>query len=207
VIEAIGRLMEHDTAGDPVSGVKWARRTTEKVADELGLAGIVVCPNTVAKLLKSLGYRLRANAKKLNRKKDPGRDAQFAYIAAAGAGHSSPWARSSPVANGPSRSKSVPGVMISQCLSFSSRATWSCHSDSSAAASPGQRAVIAVGSSNPSRRATWRKAARSAEESRPPENATTQRPRPRVRRASSNRTSRGPPSTSGQGGASTWPKT
>jgi len=82
VIEAIGRLMEHDTAGDPVSGVKWTRRTTEKIAAELGTAGIVVCPNTVAKLLKGLGYRLRANAKKLNRQKDPGRDAQFVYIAA-----------------------------------------------------------------------------------------------------------------------------
>ena len=81
MIEAIGRLMEHDTAGDPVSGVKWTRRTTEKLAEELGSAGIVVCPNTVAKLLKGLGYRLRANAKKLNRQKDPGRDAQFAYIA------------------------------------------------------------------------------------------------------------------------------
>jgi len=32
--------------------------------------------------LKGLGYRLRANAKKLNRQKDPGRDAQFVYIAA-----------------------------------------------------------------------------------------------------------------------------
>jgi len=30
---------------------------------------------------KGLGYRLRANAKKLNRQKDPGRDSQFAYIA------------------------------------------------------------------------------------------------------------------------------
>ncbi len=73
--------MEHDTAGDPVTGVKWTRRTTEKVADELASAGIEVCPNTVAKLLKGLGYRLRSNAKKLNRTKDPGRDAQFAYIA------------------------------------------------------------------------------------------------------------------------------
>ena len=73
--------MEHDTAGDPVSGVKWTRRTTEKVADELALAGIEVCANTVAKLLKGLGYRLRSNAKKLNRQKDTGRDAQFAYIA------------------------------------------------------------------------------------------------------------------------------
>ena len=100
--------------------------------------------------------------------------------------------------------------MISQCLTFSSLATWSCHSDSSASASPGQRAVIAMGSSKPSRRATWRKHARRAEESRPPEKATTQRLRLRMRRASSNRTSRGPPWTSGSsghGGTSTWPKT
>ena len=82
MIEAIGRLMEHDTAGDPVSGIKWTRRTTEKVAEELGSAGIEVCPNTVGTLLKGLGYRLRVNAKKLNRQKDPGRDAQFTYIAA-----------------------------------------------------------------------------------------------------------------------------
>jgi hypothetical protein len=74
--------MENDTAGDPVSGVKWTRRTTEKIACELRSAGICVSPNTVAKLLKGLGYLLRSNAKKLNRKKDPGRDAQFAYIAA-----------------------------------------------------------------------------------------------------------------------------
>ncbi|MEX6431155.1 ISAzo13-like element transposase-related protein, partial [Ferrimicrobium acidiphilum] len=52
------------------------------VADELASGGIEVCPNTVAKLLKELGYRLKVNAKKLNRQKDPGRDVQFAYIAA-----------------------------------------------------------------------------------------------------------------------------
>ena len=74
--------MAHDTAGDPVSGVKWTRRTTEKIADELASAGIDVSAGTVGKLLKGLGYRLRSNAKKLNRTKDPGRDAQFAYIAA-----------------------------------------------------------------------------------------------------------------------------
>ena len=74
--------MVDDTAGDPVSGIKWTRRTTEKVANELLSGGICVSPNTVAKLLKDLGYRLRSNAKKLNRQKDPGRDAQFAYIAA-----------------------------------------------------------------------------------------------------------------------------
>ena len=51
--------MAHDTAGDPVSGVKWTRRTTEKVADELALGGIDVSANTVGKLLKGLGYRCR----------------------------------------------------------------------------------------------------------------------------------------------------
>jgi hypothetical protein len=74
--------MEHDTAGDPVTGVKWTRRTTEKIATELRALGIQVCANTVAKLLKGLDFRLRVNHKKLSRRSDPDRDAQFAYIAA-----------------------------------------------------------------------------------------------------------------------------
>jgi len=52
VIEAIGRLMEHDTAATG-QRCEMTRRTTEKIAAELGTAGIVVCPNTVAKLLKA----------------------------------------------------------------------------------------------------------------------------------------------------------
>ncbi len=35
MIEAVHHLIEHDTADDPVTGIKWARRTTDKVADEL----------------------------------------------------------------------------------------------------------------------------------------------------------------------------
>jgi hypothetical protein len=77
--------METDTAGDPITGLKWTRRTTEKIADELQAAGIDVCPNTVAKLLKCLEYRLRVNHKKLSGGSQAARaerDAQFAYIAA-----------------------------------------------------------------------------------------------------------------------------
>jgi len=73
--------MEHDTAGDPMTGLKWTRRTTEKIADELRGLGITVCPNTVGKLLKGLDFRLRVNHKKLSRGSYPDRDAQFAYIA------------------------------------------------------------------------------------------------------------------------------
>ncbi len=37
--------MTHETAGDPVSGLKWTRRTTAKLADELrGLQHWVVSP-------------------------------------------------------------------------------------------------------------------------------------------------------------------
>lgn len=74
--------MADDTAGDPVTGVKWCRRTTEKIADELRAHGIDVCANTVANLLKQLGFRLRVNQKKLPRASKPDRDEQFAYIAA-----------------------------------------------------------------------------------------------------------------------------
>lgn len=74
--------MDDDTAGDPITGIKWTRRTTEKIAEELRAAGIEVCANTVAKLLKDLDYRLRVNHNKLPRRSPPDRDAQFAYIAA-----------------------------------------------------------------------------------------------------------------------------
>lgn len=73
--------MEHDTAGDPMTGLKWTRRTTEKIATELRSCGIDVCANTVAKLLKGLQFRLRVNHKELAGRSAPDRDAQFAYIA------------------------------------------------------------------------------------------------------------------------------
>jgi len=74
--------MANDTAGDPMTGIKWTRRTTEKIAEELRACGIEVCANTVAKLLKGLEFRLRVNHKKLSCRSGPDRDAQFAYIAA-----------------------------------------------------------------------------------------------------------------------------
>jgi len=47
VIDAIQKLMERETAGDPISGVKWTRKTTEKIAGQLKLLGIDVSRNTV----------------------------------------------------------------------------------------------------------------------------------------------------------------
>ena len=53
-----GQLLEYDTAGDPITGLKWSRRTSEKIAMALGDFGVSVSPNTVARLLP-MGYSLR----------------------------------------------------------------------------------------------------------------------------------------------------
>jgi hypothetical protein len=74
--------MEHDTAGDPVTGLKWTRKTTEKIAHQLGKSGIRVDAKTVGRILKKLGYSLRVNAKKISSGSSPDRNAQFENIAA-----------------------------------------------------------------------------------------------------------------------------
>ena len=53
-------------AGDPMTGLKWTRKTTDKVSQELQRLGITVSARTVAHLLTDLDYRLRVNAKKLS---------------------------------------------------------------------------------------------------------------------------------------------
>ncbi len=72
--------MKHDTAGDPITGLKWTRRTTEKIAEALGELDIDVGARTVGRLLKKMGFSLRVNHKKLTSGSGPDRDEQFAYI-------------------------------------------------------------------------------------------------------------------------------
>ena len=72
--------MKHDVAGDPVSGVKWTRRTTAKIARELRSGGIEVSARTVARLLKNLRYSLRVNHKRVSKGSGPDRNEQFEYI-------------------------------------------------------------------------------------------------------------------------------
>ena len=82
VSAAIQAALTHDVAGDPITGVRWTRRTTEKIATELATLGIQVCPRTVARILKHLGYRLRVNHKRVSAGSGPDRDEQFQHIAA-----------------------------------------------------------------------------------------------------------------------------
>ena len=79
--------MKYETAGDPITGLKWTRKTTAKIAAQLKSLGIQVSANTVAKLLKDMGFSLRVNhkkissgGKKLTKKARRKRDEQFCFI-------------------------------------------------------------------------------------------------------------------------------
>ena len=77
VIAAIKAALQYD----PITGVRWTHRTTDKIATELATLGIQVCPRTAARILKGLNYRLRVNHKRVSAGSAPDRDQQFAYIA------------------------------------------------------------------------------------------------------------------------------
>ena len=67
--------MKYEVAGDPVSGLRWTRKTTKKIAAELSALGIRVSRKTVAKLLKQMNFSLRTNKKKISNGSPPTRDA------------------------------------------------------------------------------------------------------------------------------------
>jgi hypothetical protein len=73
-------LLKDETAGDPVKGIKWTRKTVRNIAGELKPMGFKVSHETVRRLTSSLGYRLRSNRKRLSRTQDPRRDKQIRYI-------------------------------------------------------------------------------------------------------------------------------
>lgn len=58
--------MEYETAGDPITGLKWTHKTTEKIAHELRLIDIDICAMTVGNILKKLDYSLKSNSKKIS---------------------------------------------------------------------------------------------------------------------------------------------
>ena len=81
----MAQLLEHETAGDPIRDLKWRRRATGKIAQQLRQWGIQISASTVRRLLKQMGYSLRVNHKKLesgnkNPPPRPVRNRQFAYI-------------------------------------------------------------------------------------------------------------------------------
>src|SRR4051794_9929269 len=77
---ALLALVEPDMRGDPMSPLRWTVKSTRKLADELTRQGHRVCADTVGDLLREEGFSLQANAKTLEGRQHPDRDAQFRYI-------------------------------------------------------------------------------------------------------------------------------
>jgi len=48
--------MQYETAGDPKGNLKWTKKTTQKIADELASIEIKVSKTTVGKILKNLNF-------------------------------------------------------------------------------------------------------------------------------------------------------
>lgn len=72
--------MRDETAGDPITGVKWSRKNPRTLSDELGEQGIEASPNTVTKVMREANYSLRVNRKSVAETRHPERDRQFRYL-------------------------------------------------------------------------------------------------------------------------------
>jgi transposase len=77
---ALLALVEPDMRGDPMSPLRWTTKSTRKLAQELTGQGHRVSADTVGDLLREEGFSLQGNAKTLEGKQHPDRDAQFRYI-------------------------------------------------------------------------------------------------------------------------------
>jgi hypothetical protein len=77
---ALLALVEPDERGDPMSPLRWTTKSTRKLAAELTARGHRVGADTVGDLLREEGFSLQGNAKTIEGKQHPDRDAQFRYI-------------------------------------------------------------------------------------------------------------------------------
>jgi hypothetical protein len=80
-LKVLPQLLKDNTAGDPITGLKWTRKTIRQLSRELLRKGIRIGRNTVRRLLKEQRYALRVNRKRLTNHHDPRRDRQMRYIA------------------------------------------------------------------------------------------------------------------------------
>jgi DNA-binding phage protein len=80
LIERLEELIDPATRGDPMSPLRWVSKSTRHLSEALEAIGYPVSHTTIAKILQALGYSLQGNAKNLEVKNHPDRNAQFEYI-------------------------------------------------------------------------------------------------------------------------------
>jgi hypothetical protein len=80
LLEALDKLVDPDTRGDPESPLRWTCKSTRRLADALGAQGFQVSDDTVGRLLKQQDYTLQRTQKTQEGAQHPDRDAQFRYV-------------------------------------------------------------------------------------------------------------------------------
>jgi hypothetical protein len=80
LLQALDELVHPETRGNPMSFLRWTSKSTAKLADELVRQGFKITDDTVARILKGIGYSLQAPAKEKEGTAHPDRDAQFQYL-------------------------------------------------------------------------------------------------------------------------------
>ena len=78
--DALDRLIEPTTRGDPESALRWTCKSVRQLAGALQAQGHRVSYQTVAELLHEMGYSLQANQKTIEGSHHPDRNAQFEHI-------------------------------------------------------------------------------------------------------------------------------
>ncbi len=85
--EALERLVDPVTRGDPTSPLRWTCKSRANLAAALTKEGWEVSSTTVGRLLNGLGYRLQAVQKSREGISHPDRNAQFEFINATAANY------------------------------------------------------------------------------------------------------------------------
>jgi Rhodopirellula transposase DDE domain len=81
IVPALERLLADEIGGDPMTEQKWIRSSLRRLSKQLTVGGHRASQTTVARLLKKIGFSLKANKRKQGRVGCPERDDQFKYIA------------------------------------------------------------------------------------------------------------------------------
>jgi len=78
--DRLDALVEPLSRGDPESPLRWTVKSTRRLAAELSAEGHPISHESVAQLLRSMGYSLQGTRKTVEGAGHPDRDAQFRFI-------------------------------------------------------------------------------------------------------------------------------
>lgn len=104
--DALERLVDPQTRGDPESPLRWTCKSRAKLAAALSKQGWAVSSTSVGRMLNKLGYRLQSVRKRNEGASHPERNAQFEHINAAATAY---LAQSQPVVSVDTKKKELVG--------------------------------------------------------------------------------------------------